>query len=91
MGSGYNARDFFANSWRWGMTSHDNGGGMAPKPGDILCFGAGDFGYVEPIIEISPEYVLVARQNVNGDMHIDKRYARSGNRISAANVQGWIR
>nr|MCU0341507.1 CHAP domain-containing protein [Spirosomataceae bacterium] len=95
MGAGYNARDFYANAWRWGMTSYANGGGMAPRPGDILCFGAasanGNFGHVEPIIEVGADYVLVARQNVWGDTHIGKRYARSGNRISAANVQGWIR
>ncbi|WP_052308822.1 CHAP domain-containing protein [Runella slithyformis] len=94
MGAGYNAKDFFANAYRWGMTAYANGGGMAPKPGDILCFNGnagGGAGHVAPIVEVGADYVIIVQQNVYGDTHVGKKYSRTGNTINVANLQGWIR
>lgn len=94
MGAGYDAKDFYSNAWRWNMTAYANGGGMAPKPGDVLCYNGnvgGGAGHVELLAEVGVDYVIVIRQNVYGDVHVGKRYSRTGNTINAAHVQGWIR
>lgn len=94
MGKGYDAKNFFANAYRWGMTAYSNGGGMAPKPGDVLCFNGnegGGAGHVSLVAEVAADYVIVVQQNVYKDTHVGKKLSRSGNRINVANLQGWIR
>lgn len=94
MGADANAKDFFSKCSSWNMTAFANGGVMAPKPGDILCYNekaGGGMGHVEPIVEVGPDYVIVVRQNVYPSTHVGQRYSRQGNTINVANLQGWIR
>jgi surface antigen len=94
MGAGYNALNFYGNAWRWGMTAYANGGGMAPKPGDVLCFNGnagGGYGHVAIIVEVGSDYIIIGQQNVYKDTHVGKKYSRSGNTVNASHVQGWIR
>lgn len=95
MGEGFNAKDFFGNAYRWGFTAYSNGGGVAPKAGDVLCVTGtssnGYYGHVAIISKVTDTYIEVCQQNVLSGAHLNARFAKSGNRISGTGIQGWIR
>lgn len=101
------ARNLFGLANSKGLDAFRNGGSVAPRPGDILCFDWGTknkqgeyLGHVAIIMEVSDNQIKIAQQN-SGTEALGAAWApiggvlsRNGNTISAPSgfkVQGWVR
>ena len=89
------SRWFYDNKNFSNFKRYNNGGSVAPRVGDILCFGKGTkdkdgkyFGHVAVIMEVSDTYVKIAQQNSGTGSTQDPQWypiggelERSGNTI----------
>lgn len=92
------AKYWFSHANGWGFIAYNNGD-VAPRIGDILCFGdtGGGNGHVAIITKVSSSYVEVTHQNGGCDEPIGWQITRSGNNLSkyalssTKPIQGWMR
>jgi hypothetical protein len=98
-----NAYQFFGSASTLGLTPFQNGGNVAPQPGDILCLGGGPqgLGHVAIVRAVDASQVEIIQQNgvntaADNDFALNMTVANGHYTVSAAQlsgslyVQGWL-